>query len=584
MSGDRSPGDSERAAGVGPALGQGSSGRHWQLRLEPDLSGMSDAGPGLPALVRLLLAQRGVTTTAQARSHLGTPRDLTPADRMPGLPEAVDRLESACRMGEQVAVFGDFDVDGITATTLLTEALADLGARPVPYIPDRFTEGYGPNRAAVEGLARGGATLLVMADCGSSAAGEVGLANELGMDVVVVDHHSLPPALPPALALVNPKLPGSDYGSEPAAVGVAYKVTAELYARLGRAYDSSPHLALVALGTVCDLVPLRGENRDLVRLGLDALRESRRPGLVALAEVAQLDLSRSDADTLGWDFGPRLNAAGRLQHASLATDLLLTTNPEEARRLAGELDRLNTDRKAATAEALAELSGLLTPEQLEAPLIVAESASISSGIVGLAASRLVDRHRRPAIVVQVGEEEARGSARSVPNLDITGLLSRHADLFLRFGGHNAAAGFTVETRRLSELRERLIADVADRIGPPGVAAPLEIDAELPIDSLDRRTIQWLELLGPYGMANPRPIFLARDTEVIRSRAVGQDQRHLQLVIGSATDSWRAIAFGQAGSLVAAGERADLVYRLKRDDFAGPGAWQLEVRDLRPAGG
>ena len=235
----------------------------------------------------------------------------------------------------------------------------------MPYIPDRFTEGYGPNRAAVEGLARGGATLLVTADCGSSAAGEVGLANELGMDVVVVDHHSLPPALPPALALVNPKLPGSDYGSEPAAVGVAYKVTAELYARLGRAYDSSPHLALVALGTVCDLVPLRGENRDLVRLGLDALRESRRPGLVALAEVARLDLSRSDADTLGWDFGPRLNAAGRLQHASLATDLLLTTDPEEARRLAGELDRLNTDRKATTAEALAELSGLLTPEQLE---------------------------------------------------------------------------------------------------------------------------------------------------------------------------------------------------------------------------
>ncbi|MDA1062528.1 MAG: DHH family phosphoesterase, partial [Chloroflexi bacterium] len=277
----------------------------------PDLAAF--AGAEWPPLISLLLAHRAVGSHAEAVHYLGEPGELTDAALMPNLDVAVERLDRACSAGETVAVFGDFDVDGLTSTTILTEGLRDLGAHPLPYVPDRFTEGYGPNVTAVRALHGQGATLLVTADCGTSAVVEVDLANELGMDVIVIDHHTVPDEVPDALALVNPKLSGSQYGSEPAAVGVAHKVVHDLYARRGRSYDEDEHRALVALGTVCDLAPLLAENRDLVRIGMRGLARSKRPGLRALAAVAQVDLAEADPEMCGWTLGPRINAAGRIE-------------------------------------------------------------------------------------------------------------------------------------------------------------------------------------------------------------------------------------------------------------------------------
>ena len=521
----------------------GSGGRLWRLAASPNLDAFQ--GASWPPLISLLLARRGIRNIAEASHHLGKPGELTDATLMPNLDAAVDRLERACAEGETVAVFGDFDVDGITSTTILTEALDDLGAHALPYIPDRFTEGYGPNPAAVRALHAQGASVLVTADCGTSAVAEVDLANELGMDVIIIDHHTVPDALPDALALVNPKLTDSQYGSEPAACGVAHKVAHDLYARLGRDYDPSEHRALVALGTVCDLAPLVGENRDLVRIGLDALARSQRPGLRALADVSRVDLADADPELCGWTLGPRINAAGRMEHANTALQLLLTDSESEAARLAGRLDALNRQRRQDTLDALALADELLTPEQREDPLLIVASDAISSGIVGLVAGRLVEKHHRPAIAMQLADGEGRGSCRSIDAFDITALLRRHGDLFLRYGGHRAAAGFSIDASRLPELRERLVADAATRLTPDDLTPTLDIEAELPLHAVNGELLRWLHRLGPYGQGNPVPTFLARGVRIENSRAVGQDASHLQFTLREGRVTWRVIAFGNA---------------------------------------
>ena len=520
---------------------------------------------------------------AEASHHLGEPGALTDAALMPNLDVAVDRLERACAEGETVAILGDFDVDGLTATTILTEALGDLGASPVPYIPDRFSEGYGPNPGAVRALRARGATVFVTADCGTSAVNEVELANELGMDAIIIDHHTVPDVLPDALALVNPKLTDSQYGSEPAACGVAHKVAHDLYERLGRAYDPAEHRALVALGTVCDLAPLVGENRDLVRIGLDALARSRRPGLRALAGAAKVDLADADPELCGWTLGPRINAAGRMEHANTALELLLADSDADASRLAARLDALNRQRRQDTLDALELADELLTPAEREAPLVMLASEAISRGIVGLVAARLVERFHRPAIAMQVHEDDdgalvAHGSCRSIPAFDITALLRRHGDLFRAFGGHRAAAGFSLDAARLPEARERLVADAASRLTADDLTPTLDVDAELPLHEVNGDLLRWLHRLGPHGQGNPVPTFLARSVRVEAPRAVGADASHLQFTLRAGRVTWRAIAFGNAEHAVPDGDLADIVYRFRRDSLRG--TLQLEVLDLR----
>ncbi len=553
--------------------------RRWRGRPRPTVL---PEGP-FPPLIQRLLALRGCRTRSDAEAFLyGRGAALDPF-RLPHLDRAVERLQRACRAGEVVAVYGDFDVDGTTACAILTEGLAALGARPVPYVPDRFAEGYGLNVHAIEGLRRRGATVLLTADCGTSSVDEVAFARSRGMDVVVLDHHTAPPELPEALALVNPKLPGADVDgmADLASCGLALHLVAALHDACGRPYDPDWHVDLVALGTVCDVAPLVGANRDLVRRGLKALAGAARPGLRALMDAAGIDPSGVTTDHIAFALGPRLNAAGRMAHARLALELLLTEESDRARSLAAELNRLNEARQRATSDAIAR-AGELIQRQSDRPLVMLGDPAFSSGIVGLVAARIAEQWYRPAVVYEYGPSTSRASCRSIPEFDITGALREMPDLFVRFGGHHQAAGFTAENDRLDEIRRRLEAIAERELAGVTLAPVVEIDAAVALQAMTGEEVRWLRLLGPFGAGNPEPTFLARGLEVVDQRAVGSDAAHLRLRLRAGHVVWPAIAFRQADRAPQVGERIDAVFTFSTAGRNGEAGLELRIEDFRPA--
>jgi single-stranded-DNA-specific exonuclease len=505
---------------------------------------------------------------------------------LPDLERALERLSAAITGGEDIAVFGDFDVDGVTAAALLAQALTELGARVITYIPNRFGEGYGLNVGAITTLRQRGASLLLAADCGTSSVGEVEHARRLGMDVIIMDHHAIPPELPPAVALVNAKLlPEAGQESplgELAAVGVTYKAMAALYQALGRAWQPQRFLDLVAIGTVADLAPLVGENRYLVKEGLTAIARTERPGLRALIEVAGLRPEGVDSEAIAYALGPRLNAAGRLAHAELSLRLLLTQDDGEAAQAARQLNTLNLERQRQTEEALATATELLSAEDAQAPLIFVGHPDISEGIVGLVASKLVDERYRPAIVYQRGESESRGSCRSIPEFDIAAALGRQAHLLVRHGGHARAAGFTVANANLPALKKALLEQAVGELAEAELSPALAIDAELSLSRLRGEDIRWLQRFQPHGQGNPEPTFLSRGVSVVEARLLGNNDQHLRLKLKDGPVTWPAIAFDMGERAVEAGQRLDVVYSLA-SQRRGDDALELRIKDLVPSG-
>jgi len=565
--------------------------RRWRLR--PTVAAEGLAGSPFPPLIRRLLAQRGVRNEQEAARFLFLePWPEADPLLLPGLEPAVGRLAQAVAQAETVAVFGDFDVDGITAAALLTEALRELGATALPYIPDRFREGYGLNVSAIADLAARGAALLVAADCGTSSVAEVAEANRLGMDVLVLDHHAIPQELPASLALVNPKLGGEgNPHADLASVGVAYQTVAALYRALGRPWDGQRFLDLVAIGTVGDLVPLLGENRHLVRLGLAALRRTQRLGLRALmATTAGLRPEAVDVEAIAYGLAPRLNAAGRLAHAETSLRLLLTTDAAEAEQLAAQLNALNQERQRQTERALALASGLLAAEDPGGllPLILIAHPEIPQGIAGLVASRLVDERYRPAVVCQTGDGESRASCRSIPEFDIVGALRRQEPLLVRFGGHRMAAGFTAANENLPALKQALLDYAGEALAGVELSPALDIDAEVPLGRLRGEEIRWLQSFAPHGQGNPEPTFLSRGALVVEARAIGNAGRHLRLKLKDGPVTWPAVAFDLGEAAVEQGQRVDVVYTLAADRRGGDAAsarsgraLELRVKDLAP---
>lgn len=536
-----------------------------------------------PPLIRHLLYHRGVRSEDEAARFLFLePWAEHDPSVLPGVEQALERLSAAITGGEGIAVFGDFDVDGVTAAALLTEALGDLGARVVTYIPNRFSEGYGLNVGAITTLRQRGASLLLAADCGTSSIEEVEHARRLGMDVIILDHHAVPPELPPAVALVNPKLlPEAGQGSplgELAAVGVAYKAMAALYQALGRAWQHQRFLDLVAIGTVADLAPLVGENRYLVKEGLAAIARAERPGLSALIAAAGLRPEGVDSEAIAYGLGPRLNAAGRLAHADLSLRLLLTQDEGEAVQVARRLNALNQERQRQTEQALAMAAELLAAEDAEAPLIFIGHPDISEGIVGLVASKVVDERYRPAVVYQRGESESKGSCRSIPEFDIMGALGRQAHLLARYGGHPRAAGFTVANANLAALMRGLLEQAARELAGVELSPPLAIDAELPLGRLRGEDIRWLQRFQPHGQGNPEPTFLSRGVSVAEARLLGNNGQHLRLKLKDGPVTWPAIAFGMGERAVESGQRVDVVYSLA-SERRGDDALELRIKDF-----
>lgn len=537
-----------------------------------------------PALLRQILFNREHTTAEAATRYLGAlPPEGNDPLRIKDMGRAVERIEHAIRNQELVAVYGDYDADGVTATALLVQAIQALGGRARDYIPDRFEEGYGLNIQALHTLKEAGVSLVISVDCGIRSLAEAAEARKLGLDLIITDHHTPGPELPDAFAIINTKQDGDEYPEKQlAGVGTAYKLAAALLARLQPNADPRMGLDLVALGTVADMVPLAGENRWLVREGLDQIRRPARQGLMSLMGAAGVKPAGVSSGDIGYMLGPRLNAAGRMENAKAAYDLLTTNDIFKAGQLAQYLDARNKERQALTREMSASAEVLATQADPEALLLVAIHPEYSSGVVGLAASRLVERFYRPAIVGQQGDVFTRASCRSIPHFHITHALEQCAELFENFGGHAAAAGFTIRNERVPELLERMNAIAAEQLGALDLRQVIKVDAELPLHQLKPDVLNQLALLEPTGFGNPQVNLVSRGLTVRSARTVGSDARHLKLTVTDGRIVYDAIGFGMGEWLERMPQAIDLLYRFETNEFNGRTSLQLNIRDLKPA--
>ncbi len=559
--------------------------KHWHL--PPVITAEAAQALGaFPPILRQLLFNRGYGDDTSARAYLRaeTSVDTDPL-QMLGVPATVERIRHAIDNKEQIAIYGDYDVDGVTATALMVQTLRALGAYVRGYIPNRFEEGYGLNTDALDALKNDGVKLVISVDCGIRSPAEAAYAKEIGIHLIISDHHHPDTALPDAFAVVNPKQPGDPYPDKDlAGVGVAYKIVEALVRNIQPAgFDLESMLDLVALGTVADLAPLAGENRKLVRRGLQRIRATKRQGLFALANVAELSLPKTTAINIGFVLGPRLNAAGRLESALAAFDLLTTDDIFIAGQLAQKLDQQNKERQRVTREIQARAEEMALADDPGAHLIMAVHPDFNAGVVGLAASRLVDTFYRPAIVGQVSEETTRCSCRSIPEFHITDALDQCKDLLVRHGGHAAAAGFTVENSKLPELRERLKAIANNQLKDVELRPTLLADMEVQLSDLTFDVHKFLDYLQPTGYGNPDAVFVSRNCLVRAKRTVGADAKHLKLTLSDGRNNFDAIGFRLGPLLNELPERVDVMYSFETNEFNGRTSLQLNLKDIKPAG-
>ena len=561
--------------------------RRWLVR-DPIDEATDSSLSGFPPLVRQLLANRGMRSSADAELYLSADaRLIGDASGIPDMEKAAARVHRALESGEQIGVYGDYDADGVTACALLVEALRALGSDPVTFIPHRIQDGDGIGERGLKQLAESGATLVISADCGVS--GVNGNAPvPAGMDLVVTDHHIAPPQLPDVFAVVDPVRADSAYPSpELAGVGVAFKLVQAVFEMAGRSWDDGL-LEYVAIGTVADVAPLVGENRYLVRSGLDRLHVSKRPGIHALVQQARRDLSRLDAEGIGFGLGPRINAAGRMAHADLSLHLLLSTSETEATLLAAELEGLNARRQLLTQEVVDRARRMVLDRGAIEPLILIGGDEFPAGIVGLAAGRLAEEFHRPAIVYERRDGHIRGSARSIPGFDVTAALGSCGDLLTSHGGHHQAAGFSAPERNVEELRERLIAIAGELLSDDDLLPSVEIDVEAAPSKLPGEVMGHLMRMAPFGQANAAPVYLARGLEIRSLRTMGAGSDHLRLTLRESERrvTWDAVAWRQgqrAGDSL--GSHIDVVYGLQavgRETGYSRGALELEVFDFQPS--
>ena len=476
---------------------------------------------GLPAWMPGLLYSRGVKTEKEARRFLHPALDqLLPPLALHQMAEARDQLLRAREQGKKTVIYGDYDVDGVCASAILWEALGMLGMEREVYLPDRHKEGYGLNTPAVEALARE-FQVLVTVDCGITSVAEVSRARELGMDVIVTDHHRHGEELPPAQAVVSPLL--GDYAFPfLCGAGVAWKLASALVGD-----KALPLMEIAALATIADMVPLTGENRVIAALGLEKLKDTRRPGLRAVMERAGIHAAVS-SDQVAFQIAPRMNACGRMESARIALDMLLTRNAAQAEELALKMEKLNQERKNQEAfvlkEALEQVSGM---DLVREKAIVVRGEGWNSGVVGLAAGKVAEKYAYPTVALAQDGELCVGSARSAGDIDIHKALSRCAGLFVRFGGHKQAAGLTIRTENVPAFREALSAAVAEQTGGKPVIPEALCDGEMALSDVTAETAGWLKKLEPFGMGNPAPRFLCKNVLPLSFRAVGAEGRHLK---------------------------------------------------------
>jgi len=533
-----------------------------------------------PPLIAQLLYNRGLTEPSQLESFLAADKCLSGNPfLLPDMHRAVARIYQALLSGENIAIYGDFDADGITGTALLVLGLSSLGSKVTPYIPHRLTEGYGLKTATLENFCRQGVSLVITVDCGITAFSQVKKAQRMGLNIIITDHHTPPTEIPPAIAVVNPKMPNSNYPfSELAGVGVAFKLIQALFQGVGKEKELDELIDLVALGTVADMMPLLGENRYLVKQGLKLINATPRLGVREMITQAGLNLGSLDTESISWVLAPRLNAAGRLAHAMGSYKLLTTDSPQEARQLTIWLEQKNAERQKLTTNTLAKAREQVLAQGI-LPLLVASDEDYPSGIMGLVAGRLAGEFCRPAIVIRTGKQTSSGSCRSIPEFNVIQALNQCRGLLLHFGGHPQAAGFTLPTENLARLKQKLLQLASTQLARVDLRPSLDIDAEITLADLAGDTFPSIQQLAPFGRGNPAPTFLSHGVEVIDCQTMGSSGEHLRLKLRQSGTVWDGVAFGFGNNLAEVSSPLDIVYNLKVDQWGGEERLRLNILDF-----
>lgn len=539
-----------------------------------------------------LLYNRGLSTNAEIAKFLrpAYTSDLHNPRLLGGMDQAVGVIMKSIRNGEPMVIHGDYDADGITSAALLLEVLELLGAKVTAFIPDRYKDGYGVSGATLRRLHQEGAKLVITVDCGISNAAAFSEARSAGLKVVVTDHHQPPARTPEAEAVLNPHLPGDPYPNKGlTGVGVAFKLAQGLLREstlspLQREAAEKWLLDLVAIGTVADITPLEGENRTLVKYGLLVLRKTRRVGLQSLMRAAGIPADNADSSRIGYALAPRLNAAGRLTHAKHALELLTTTDRQRSEQLARELNQTNLERQAMTAEAVSQARQGL-PELTDDLRVIVTSGSWPSGIVGLVAGRLAGEYSRPALVIEEGKTVSRGSARSIPSLNIIKALEATKQHLSTYGGHAGAAGFSLPTSKIPEFREALEAYALAHVDADDLRPEIVVEAEIGSDDLSFETLDALGEFEPCGAGNRTPEFMLKDVKITGHSLVGKQSDHLKLSLDVAGKPLTALAFGMADRAEALLKSSliDVVGHPVANTFNNTKTLEWHVADCRAAG-
>jgi len=578
-----------------PEQARRASKFRWRFRdIDRGGAGALGSALGVGSVTARVLWARGLKETAAARLFLNPSiADLHDPLRMLGMPEAVRRIQQAIAAGQKILIYGDYDVDGTTSVVVLKKAIELAGGTAMFHVPDRFKEGYGMRAEQVERAAAEGISLIISVDTGIRAGEVVRRAAALGIDVIVTDHHLPEAELPPALAVLNPNQPGCQYPEKNlCGVGVTFKLAQGLLRTLDWPADKlarilKSFLKLVAIGTVADVVPLTGENRIIVRHGLEGLHVVKNTGLRALLKVAGISEGVApSAGQVSFQVAPRINAAGRMATATDVIELLLTTDDARAQALAEQLDALNTDRQRTEAE----IVRLILEECVRVPVtgdhaaLVFDGQGWHRGVLGIVASRLVERFHRPAFVLGTTAEDglAQGSGRSIAAFHLLEALEAMPELFTKFGGHFHAAGLTMPSNRVDEFRNRLNTYAATRLSSDDFIPSLLIDTEVELQEIAPQAMEALSL-HPFGIGNPRPLFVMRDVEIV-GQPVWMKEKHVRFHIrqGERTLQLKAWNFIDRASELAVGNRIDIVFELEEDAYSasrGYAGWCVTLRDL-----
>lgn len=540
----------------------------------------------VPELLAAVLVNRGVTTPGGAEAFLSPDRSrLHEPSLLPDMEPALGRLHAAIERGERIFVCGDYDVDGITSVVLVKRCLAAAGVDIGCFIPNRLTDGYGLSEKGITAAKRDGAQLIVTVDSGVTGHDQIRLAGELGIDVIVTDHHEPQDSLPDAVAVVDPKRKDSEYPyKDLAGVGVAFKLMEGLAREIKQiAHAVEENLDLVAVGTVADIVPLTCENRILTAHGLARLRNTSNVGLTALMDVARVDPWTIEASGIGYALGPRLNAAGRLGDAGIGVKLLTTDDPSEAERIARDLDRQNRKRRTLESLAYDSAAGMMRDyhdlEQRHS--IVLWSDDWHPGVIGIVASRLARRYHRPTILVALDGGRGKGSGRSILGFDLHGALARCRETLESFGGHRYAAGLSVKESDLVAFSREFEQVAADGLSPEDLVPVIDVDAIISLDQCNSDLVDLLRKVGPFGSGNPEPVFGTRDLRVISAKEVGKG--HLKATFSERDLVMDGIGFGMASllpDLRAGTGRVAVAYLLKENSWKGVTDLELELRDVQ----